>query len=219
MAGWLEQRQAYVDIHRQEFADVLREQSRVVQSMWQQSSQPVASVALIFDRGRWDDALADAVTRAMRATAGEYGAQLAMELRSTFDPGQVDGFCIASGRITAENVNAATEDVLQAALALPDDDREAVIKGTFATLLGRRLDALASSTVTTAASLGRATAGEQAGRERKRWRVHSDNSRHADLDGETVDTAETFSNGLRWPGDPRGDAAELTNCQCSVEFP
>lgn len=37
---------------------------------------------------------------------------------------------------------------------------------------------------------------------------------HRALDGERVNTGETFSNGLRWPGDPHGSASEVWNCRC-----
>lgn len=39
---------------------------------------------------------------------------------------------------------------------------------------------------------------------------------HRDIDGETVDTAKEFSNGLMYPGDPNGDAAEVYNCRCTM---
>lgn len=36
--------------------------------------------------------------------------------------------------------------------------------------------------------------------------------------GETVDFATPFSNGLMFPGDPEGGAAEVINCRCVVTF-
>jgi len=43
---------------------------------------------------------------------------------------------------------------------------------------------------------------------------------HRALQGETVGLDETFSNGLRYPGDPRGSASETIMCRCThiVEF-
>jgi hypothetical protein len=38
------------------------------------------------------------------------------------------------------------------------------------------------------------------------------------MNGETVALSEDFSNGLAWPGDPRGGPAEVANCGCSVQF-
>lgn len=39
---------------------------------------------------------------------------------------------------------------------------------------------------------------------------------HLDVDGETVDIKDTFSNGLEYPADPSGDPAEVYNCRCSM---
>lgn len=40
--------------------------------------------------------------------------------------------------------------------------------------------------------------------------------RHKQLDGEIRELGETFSNGLRYPGDENGAAAEVINCRCVV---
>lgn len=44
------------------------------------------------------------------------------------------------------------------------------------------------------------------------------NSRHADLDGETVPIDEPFSNGAMWPGDPVLGAEGVSNCGCGVDI-
>lgn len=217
---WVEVRQGYVDAHHKEFADALTEQRSTVLSLFELDPS-VASVARIFERGRWDKHLAAVVIARMRTTAGDYGTDMAGELRHDFDPGQLDGFCDSSGRITAENINASTEESLQEALVTAPDERAGSIGRVFALLLGARLSALAAGTVTTATSLGRSTAAEQASAPRKRWHTYDSTpgARHAPMDGEEVDTGETFSNGLRWPGDPRGDTADLAHCTCAVEYP
>lgn len=54
---------------------------------------------------------------------------------------------------------------------------------------------------------------------RKRWMATLDmRTRHAHrrLDGETVPMDERFSNGLRYPGDPYGEAGEVYNCRCTL---
>jgi hypothetical protein len=40
---------------------------------------------------------------------------------------------------------------------------------------------------------------------------------HANLDREVVGMSEVFSNGLAYPGDPSGGAAEVVNCRCWLE--
>ncbi|WNO26429.1 portal protein [Microbacterium phage BabyDaisy] len=44
------------------------------------------------------------------------------------------------------------------------------------------------------------------------------NSRHADMDGETVGIDEKFSNGAMWPGDPVLGAEGVANCGCGVDI-
>lgn len=39
---------------------------------------------------------------------------------------------------------------------------------------------------------------------------------HRKLDGERVEVDGTFSNGLRYPGDPNGAASEVYNCRCTL---
>lgn len=54
---------------------------------------------------------------------------------------------------------------------------------------------------------------------RKVWRATRDGrvrDSHARLDGESVGLDERFSNGLMYPGDPGGAAAETVNCRCTM---
>ncbi len=39
---------------------------------------------------------------------------------------------------------------------------------------------------------------------------------HASMDGEEVPLNSYFSNGLKYPGDPAGDADEVINCRCTI---
>lgn len=56
---------------------------------------------------------------------------------------------------------------------------------------------------------------------KKRWMATLDNrtrDTHAELDGETIDVDEKFSNGLMYPGDPSGDPSEVYNCRCTMVY-
>ena len=77
----------------------------------------------------------------------------------------------------------------------------------------------ATAITTTYAMFGAHEGAWGAGAKSKRWQVTSWNPRdsHAAIDGQEVLMGETFSNGLRWPGDP-GPAGELANCKCAVVF-
>ena len=39
---------------------------------------------------------------------------------------------------------------------------------------------------------------------------------HQKVDGEIRELDEPFSNGLMFPGDPAGGAAEVVNCRCAL---
>lgn len=53
----------------------------------------------------------------------------------------------------------------------------------------------------------------------KQWDAPLDsNTResHSQVDGEIRDLDKPFSNGLMFPGDPSGGAAEVINCRCAL---
>ena len=55
----------------------------------------------------------------------------------------------------------------------------------------------------------------------KQWLTQGDDrvrDSHAAIDGERVDIGAAFSNGLRFPHDPMGPAAEVINCRCSLAY-
>jgi hypothetical protein len=56
---------------------------------------------------------------------------------------------------------------------------------------------------------------------KKRWLATLDSrtrESHGEVDGETVDLDDEFSNGLRYPGDPAGDPSEVYNCRCTMIY-
>lgn len=82
----------------------------------------------------------------------------------------------------------------------------------------------ARTAVTYAENQGRLDSMEAAKEEcglvyKKQWIATHDNrtrESHLEVDGEEVFLDEYFSNGLRCPGDPTGDPAELYNCRCTM---
>lgn len=74
---------------------------------------------------------------------------------------------------------------------------------------------------TSAFNFGSADAARASGLGFKTWRHVSGKtgrSEHAALNGEKVPADAVFSNGGRWPGDPRLGADENAQCHCRVEF-
>ncbi len=84
---------------------------------------------------------------------------------------------------------------------------------------------VARTSVTAAENAGRAASGFRAEamgiRVRKEWLATLDlrtRSSHRHLDGEKAGMGEKFSNGLRYPGDPEGPGAEVSNCRCTLAY-
>lgn len=70
---------------------------------------------------------------------------------------------------------------------------------------------------------GRLDAMERANRMgiriKERWLSASDSltrDSHRAINGEVIELGGTFSNGLRYPGDPSGPASEVCNCRCTI---
>lgn len=56
---------------------------------------------------------------------------------------------------------------------------------------------------------------------RKKWMATLDartRDSHQHMDGQTVDVDDKFGNGLMYPGDPSGPAAEVYNCRCTLVY-
>lgn len=104
--------------------------------------------------------------------------------------------------VIAANPAGWKDDVLE---QLGDDD--AVEK--WATTVGTEVE-----------SFGSHDAAKAAGLSSKTWVVTSSNPResHARLSGTTIPIEDTFSNGLRWPGDWYGDGPETANCRCRLSY-
>lgn len=81
---------------------------------------------------------------------------------------------------------------------------------------------IARTEVHGAASYGMHEGAKQAGAfSRKRWittRDGREREMHAIIDGEERALDERYSNGLMYPGDPDGEAAEVVNCRCTERY-
>ncbi|MFG3140767.1 hypothetical protein ACGFZA_31750 [Streptomyces sp. NPDC048211] len=78
----------------------------------------------------------------------------------------------------------------------------------------------AVTSATEARSFGGHDAAGASGLTHKIWRTGGKNPRasHVRLGGDSVPLGTTFGNGLRWPGDANGDAAETANCNCRLDY-
>lgn len=175
-------------------------------------------IAVLWDAERWDRELTADFYRLSTATAMGFARYVAGELDFELDEEEMQVWLMENARIAAELVNESTQEQIGEAL-LADGVREA-IGGVFELALGVRAGQIALGRVTTLANFGSQEGARQGGLRTKTWHVNSGNPRpsHQALHGTTVGIRDTFPNGLRWPGDPRGSAEENANCGCSVTF-
>lgn len=159
---------------------------------------------------QWDERLASRVFDLNLATATAVGDRVAAQLPGEYVPAFMHAWLTINAQQAALRINDSTRQALADA---EDDDAAARV---FEILTTSAAAGYAQSMVTTAANFGAHDAAETAGGKTKTWTGGT--SRHRDMNGETVRLAQNFSNGMAWPGDPSGGAAEVANCGCSVQF-
>jgi hypothetical protein len=155
----------------------------------------------------WDVRLARTIYTRNRNTAVDIALKVAKALEGEYDPTVMEAWLAKNADLAAASINGSTRDALDGS-----DDKSAV----FAALRDAGVARYARSMVTTAANFGAHDAARATGGGTKTW--SGGTTRHAGMNGETVGMGENFSNGLAWPGDPSGGAAEVANCGCSVIF-
>lgn len=131
-----------------------------------------------------------------------------------FDPEVMLPWLTKAAKATADRVNTAT--VARLAVALFEDDRVEATKAIFAHLVDATAKSLAQTVATASTSFGSQDAAKTAGLGWKSWKATAGSERHEHLDGEKVAAGAVFTNGLRWPGDPNGTAADTLGCTCEV---
>ena len=178
----------------------------------------IPDLAVLWDSERWNAELTGDFRKLSRATAVEFAEYVAGQVDVRLDPSEMDAWIAESSRIAAESVNATTQAQLDEALRA--DDPVEAIRGVFELALAARAAEIAMSRTTTLANFGALNGARQGGLRTKTWHVNSSNPRpsHARMSGATVGIRELFSNGMMWPGDPRGGADEVAGCTCSVTF-
>lgn len=166
-----------------------------------------------YDLRRWNKELAADLLPVATSTTVAAG-QVAMRSfgEGIYDSDLTTNFLKKNVEIAADNVNRATRD------ALKGSDLEG-IRHVFEVAVDARAPALAITRATSLASFATHEAAKQAGQVSKTWVVTSGNSRHPELDGETVHIGSNFSNSLAFPGDPQANSADDTaGCTCLLDY-
>lgn len=179
-----------------------------------------------WDAERWDSELADTLFPvALRQSSAAARAALAeLEVDGDYSEERTEAYVMAMSRSRARMANAKT---LEQLLAVADwdggeDAERATYAGVFDIAEEDRSISLGAAFAAAAMGWGALEAVRQCAPDRgvvKTWIVNSPNPRpsHAAVDGETVPYDEPFSNGAMRPGDDALDAADVANCQCTIE--
>lgn len=195
---------------------IARDHEDLLRKFFARQEQAVRSAKGKADRSRWDRELTADLYLQATQTARLQGKLAARQLGGVYDEQQTLAYLAENARIAAESINAQTFDELDA----EDADAEAV----FETAKGSRASRIGLGRATLLIGFARTEAAKQSqaadGRERtKVWVVTAGtHSRHPEMNGETVPVSENFSNGLAWPGDGRGGAAETAGCTCLLQL-
>lgn len=167
------------------------------------------------DPSEWDHSLTEVLFAEIDATARAFGRRVAdaLQPRRRFIPAQMTAWLFTVARNSAENINNATRQLLDAA----GDDTDQVT-AVFDELVTARAALYSVSLTGTAANFAVHDAAASSGATSKTWQTNSGNPRsaHAALHGVTVAMRDTFPGGMRWPGDPAGGAEQVANCMCSL---
>jgi hypothetical protein len=182
-----------------------------------------------WNEDQWNKELSDDLLAVSLKVSGEIG-QDTVDSVGAADPYDVDrtvDFLRAVMDQRAESINTTTKDQIDAALqaqadAEEDDEDVPSPDDVFADdALDERSWVGATTILTTVAGFAVSEAGKQAapdGGAMKTWIVNNSNSRHPEMDGETVAVEDVFSNGAQWPGDASLGPDETSGCQCEVEI-
>jgi HK97 family phage portal protein len=125
----------------------------------------------------------------------------------------------------SEEVNRTTEDALRDELTQAIANGETIsqvedrIASVFDIARGSRTAMIARTEVISASNEGAMESYKQSGVVEKVEWISSRDSLVRDthqIDGEQVNLGMDFSNGLKFPGDPAGEASNVINCRCTV---
>ena len=127
----------------------------------------------------------------------------------------------------ANGMNDTTKEALRKTLSEGIEAGESMAKlrdrisQVYSTAKTSRANTIARTETMTTVNVGNFETMNAAGIEKIMWLTSKDNrvrDSHAALDGEVIESGQTFSNGLRYPND-EGPADEVVNCRCTIIVP
>jgi hypothetical protein len=179
-----------------------------------------------FSREVWDANLKTVLLALGRKTAEAMGEAQAAELGSTFKMSAVEDWLDLNSELGAELFNDSTAGTLADMLAADFEDEAAKLAAVDDTfdeggLMHARAGEQATTRTTVVGEFAAHHAAEHAGDGViKTWETTSKKPRasHKAMNGEETPVGETFSNGMKYPGDWAGGFDEVANCRCTVSY-
>lgn len=184
-------------------------------------ANPTADVGEIYDADRWTSELTvDLAGLSQTAALGFAGLLAEAWDFDEFDETALLPLILANAGNAAENINGTTAAAIASGMLASAGNNSDEISHVFEVAISARAPQIAQTRTTWAGNFGRTEVARQSGRSQKIWRVTSSNPRpsHAAMSGVTAEIGATFPNGMTWPGDPAGGAAETANCSCTIDF-
>ncbi|MBD3546829.1 hypothetical protein [Streptomyces sp. JV180] len=135
-----------------------------------------------------------------------------------WDPAVMEAWLAKAAESHAAQYEQAAYAAATSAVADEGDWRDNLQTGLASWVTAAAVRAVTAATE--ARSFGGHDAAGASGLTHKVWRTGGKNPRasHVRLGGDSVPLGTTFGNGLRWPGDSMGDAAETANCNCRLDY-
>ncbi len=172
-----------------------------------------------WDGDRWDSELSDDLYRLAVTTATQLGREQAKALGFTgddYDEDRTLAFLRAVADSRAGAVNSTTRDRIQKALDDGDDVGDVFDEAEDTRSTSGATALIAGLAGFAVAEVAKQLIGDQA---TKTWDTGANpRASHAAMDGETVGLDDTFSNGMKWPGDAAGGADEVAGCNCGLSI-
>lgn len=213
------------DIHQKRFVSLLvrhykRQETAIIGRVPKALKEDIGGIW--WDSDRWNKELMTDLYRANSATAMDWATRMVdmgieIEDMTVFEA-RMQAWLVDHSTAQSTYINERTKDAVSGALL--EEDPAQSVRDVFKMAVETWAVSEAVSMVTSILNFGTHEAALAGRLQTKTWRTTSKDPRdsHAAIDGETVGIRDTFSNGLRWPGDPNGKAADNANCQCVVEF-
>lgn len=162
------------------------------------------------------DMLKQAGVDAMELVGSDYAFNITSDIAGWID-GRADIFLNQINETTFKTLRNQFSESLAAG-----ESRDALvtrIQDTYENITRERAVTIARTEVHNSTQYGTMEGYKQAGLTIKIWVAVNDSytrQSHAEADGEERPINTPFSNGLMFPGDPRGSAEEVINCRCVI---